>query len=740
MKLLSSLQRTLSLHFLLVAVLPALLFGVVTIGLLHNHLRDTIYERNQLLAEDIAVATDQFLGRVERDLTRVARILTDGDIVQPQAIDAFLEQMTLNSERFEAIIRLDARNRIVNLAVGSHSNGQKEDYRFVDLSHLDMVRQNRPIDRPVWSDVFTSMVSGQPSVTLVLPLADGLLLGNVNLQTLVQLMGNLTSGEADNSAVIDRDGTLVATSDPNFRAQLGSYGLHLAVERALQGRRQTLVEQHDQQQLLESSALIKRTGWVSWVGVDLDAKMLPVVYTRNLLVGILLMAILLAASIALINARRLLQPLSVLSRRAGQIAAGRYADELPSSGFREIDRLTISLQAMSQAIKEREQSLINSEERFRSLVNSIEGTVWEMDVATGQYLFVSEHSLDMFGYRPQQWLDDPGLWPLHVHPDDLARLGIRERRELARKELHDIEYRVLTASGELIWVRDLVTVATVEGQPLRLLGVMVSIADRKRNDAELERYRAHLEDLVAQRTRELETTQHELVQKERLAVLGQLTATVSHEIRNPLGTVANALYLLRETLGSDCLARIERPLTLAERSIQRCDGIISELFDFTRQQELQKVALLLDLWLAEMLEEMVWPDNVRCHWQLDSGASVLADPERLRRALVNVIANALQAMEEKGPGEHRLEVSTRRLAQRCEIVVSDTGGGIPEQIRERIYEPLFSTKTFGVGLGVPIIRNIMTDHGGGVDYWSKVGEGTTVTLWLPLEHADPAAA
>jgi PAS domain S-box-containing protein len=392
---------------------------------------------------------------------------------------------------------------------------------------------------------------------------------------------------------------------------------------------------------------------------------------------------------------------------------------------------------MVQAIREREQSMISSEQRFRNLVNSIDGMVWEMDAATGRYLFVSDRSLAMFGYSPSQWLEEPELWSRFVHPADLVRLGIRERRELARDDRHDLEYRLLNARGESVWVRDLVTLVDVGDQPSRLLGVMISITERKRTEAELERYRAHLEDLIAQRTCELQAAQNELVQKERLAVLGQLTATVSHEIRNPLGTVSNALYMLRETLGSDCLARIERPLALAERSIQRCDGIISELFDFTRQRELQRVPLPLDAWVAELLEEKVWPDYVRCHWQLGSGVTVLADPERLRRALVNVIDNALQAMEGLGAGEQHLVVRTRRLAQRCEIMVSDTGGGIPDEIRERIYEPLFSTKNFGVGLGVPIICNIMTDHGGGVDYQSKVGEGTTVTLWLPLEVTAP---
>jgi signal transduction histidine kinase len=138
---------------------------------------------------------------------------------------------------------------------------------------------------------------------------------------------------------------------------------------------------------------------------------------------------------------------------------------------------------------------------------------------------------------------------------------------------------------------------------------------------------------------------------------------------------------------------------------------------------------------------MVWPATVQCHWHFASGVTVMADPERLRRALVNVVTNALQAMEAKGAGEQHLEIATRQLSGRCEIVVRDSGEGIPEAIRERIFEPLFSTKNFGVGLGVPIIRNIMEDHGGGVDYRSEVGEGTTVTLWLPLpvDQLTPAA-
>jgi signal transduction histidine kinase len=328
------------------------------------------------------------------------------------------------------------------------------------------------------------------------------------------------------------------------------------------------------------------------------------------------------------------------------------------------------------------------------------------------------------------------FWTRHVAPDDLARVMIRGRHSLALNEKRDLMYRFMTATGKPIWIRDLVTVIWENEEPVRLLGVMIDVSERKQSEEELERYRTSLEMLVVQRTSELQAAQQELLMKERLAVLGQLTATVSHEIRNPLGTVSNSLYLLRETLGADCLGKVERPLALAERSVQRCDGIISELLDFTRQRQLQCEPVQLDSWLAMILDEMLWPAAIQCHWQFASGVTVSVDPERLRRALVNVINNALQAMEGKGEGEACLEIATRRLNDRCEIIVRDSGGGIPDEIRERIFEPLFSTKNFGVGLGVPIIRNIMQDHGGGVEYQSKVGAGTTVTLWLPL----PAAA
>jgi PAS domain S-box-containing protein len=733
MKRVFTLQRTLSVHFLLVAILPALTFGLIAISLLHRDLQARIYQQNQLFSEEIAATTTLFLAEVEHDLATVARVVDAGTILNPEAVDAFLEAAVVRAGRFESICLLDRSLRVINLGLEATAANQAKVQPGTDFSRHPLFQRHDVIERPVWGDTFVSPDTGVPSVSLVMPVRAGMLLGNINLQFLDELMGRFAAGTGDHFAIVDQAGNLLATSDPISTAPGIDPRAHAAIAHALRGESQTTVERHQGQLLLESTAAIAQTGWVVWVGVDLEHKMAAVDDVRNLLAGFMLLALFLGGSIALLDARRLFLPLADLNRRTAQIGAGIYDFQPNPSGLVEIDNLADSMQQMTLAIRDRERSLGDSEQRFRNLVNSIDGTVWEMDIDSGRYLFVSEQSATLFGYSPARWLNDPGFWLSRVYPEDREHAILCGRFDFSITTRHDHEYRFIAANGRVLWIRDLVNVIREDGQPRRLLGVMIDATVRKQAAAELERYRSDLEALVRQRTRELRAAQDELVQKERLAVLGQLTATVSHEIRNPLGTVSNALYLLRETLGDDCLEQVERPLALAERGVVRCDGIISELLDFTRRRELQRVPVELDGWLANLLEEMVWPTGLQRRQFLASGVTVLVDPERLRRAMVNIIDNALQAMTSLPQGRQRLEIRTQRFDNRCAIVVRDSGPGIPADIMERIYEPMFSTKTFGVGLGVPIICNIIADHGGTVDYQSTAGEGTTVSLWLPLQ-------
>lgn len=218
-----------------------------------------------------------------------------------------------------------------------------------------------------------------------------------------------------------------------------------------------------------------------------------------------------------------------------------------------------------------------------------------------------------------------------------------------------------------------------------------------------------------------------LRRQERLAALGQLTATVSHELRNPLGTLRTALYIVAQRLrGQD--TSLDTVLDRMERSIVRCDAIVSELLEYNRLRPLDVQPTELDAWLAETLDELPQRPAVTLHRDLRAAATLAIDRERLRRCLVNLVSNAGDAMPRGG----ELTVSAHRDDGHVLIDIADTGCGILPADLPKIFEPLFSTKSFGVGLGLCIVKQIVEQHGGRVSVESQMGTGTTFHVELPL--------
>lgn len=236
----------------------------------------------------------------------------------------------------------------------------------------------------------------------------------------------------------------------------------------------------------------------------------------------------------------------------------------------------------------------------------------------------------------------------------------------------------------------------------------------------------------------LRETQHELAQTERLATIGQLTATVSHELRNPLGTLMTSVSVLTRYLdGTEPHVREE--LQRIQRNVWRCVRIIEDLLEFSRKREATLRPVAIDDWIEQQIREMRDPSGVKVCFDLKSGAKLLIDSEKLRQAFVNILQNAFhatQSMEEHTGRPQEVIVRTRNLERMVAISISDTGPGMSAEVKRHMFEPLFSTKAFGVGLGMPLIKRIADQHGGSVDVDSEVGKGTTVTVMLPFapEH------
>lgn len=266
-----------------------------------------------------------------------------------------------------------------------------------------------------------------------------------------------------------------------------------------------------------------------------------------------------------------------------------------------------------------------------------------------------------------------------------------------------------------------------------------ALADAHR---EIRAFNEELEGRVEQRTAELHAAQQELVRKERLSVLGQLTATVAHELRNPLSSIRNTVFTMKESTAR-VAPQLERPLARIERSVVRCDRIIDDLLDYTRLRALQRTTVAADQWLGEILDEQPVPHNVRLVRRFEASSySVLLDADRMRRVIINLVENASQAlMEAEAFGCERLIVVTTRAANAgYELTIEDNGPGIPADVLPKVFEPLFSTKSFGTGLGLPTVKQIVEQHAGEITIASEVGNGTRVTIHLPNAAREEIAA
>jgi signal transduction histidine kinase len=257
----------------------------------------------------------------------------------------------------------------------------------------------------------------------------------------------------------------------------------------------------------------------------------------------------------------------------------------------------------------------------------------------------------------------------------------------------------------------------------------------------LGRRRRYAEALVEARTQELrdsldqlERAQQQLVLSERLAAIGQVASTVGHELRNPLGVMANAVYLLR--LRTDDAASL-RQLDTLDREVHSAARISSDLLDFARTRDPDWTTVDLADLVSECLSVVPRPAGVEVVRNETGGLDdVRADRDQLRQVLVNLLTNAYDAMPDGGT----ITISTRRLDGAVRIEVADDGVGLDDETKARLFEPFFTTKARGTGLGLAVSKRLVEAHSGTISVTSVRGEGARFAVVLPLATAAPRTA
>jgi two-component system NtrC family sensor kinase len=219
------------------------------------------------------------------------------------------------------------------------------------------------------------------------------------------------------------------------------------------------------------------------------------------------------------------------------------------------------------------------------------------------------------------------------------------------------------------------------------------------------------------------------VREERLAVLGQLAGGIVHELRNPLGWIKGSTYFLDMAL-EDPAPDVKKALELLKSGVVKSERIIESLLGFARSGSPRRREVGVNKVVRETLSTIDAPDSVEVVCRLDEPMpDILADPDQLDLVFGNLVLNAIQAMPDGG----KLTVASKIAGASVLISFADTGTGISEENLERIFDPLFTTKTSGMGLGLALIKMLVEEHEGRIEVESEEGEGTIFTVRLPIE-------
>jgi len=376
---------------------------------------------------------------------------------------------------------------------------------------------------------------------------------------------------------------------------------------------------------------------------------------------------------------------------------------------------------LSNQIAKTGETLRESEERLRGFMNSATDGFIVLDSKLN-YLDINKAALKITGLTKEEVV---GKSITDVEPD-IKKTGRYNK------------YMEVLKTGNPFFVDDLVPHPKFGDIHLSLsafkvgdrLGItIVDITDQKRTQEELKKHRDHLEQLVEERTKELQHSQEQLVRQEKLTVLGQLAGGVGHELRNPLGAIKNAAYFLNMVLKQP-EPEVKETLGILDREVATSERIISSLLGFARPKPPVRRKVDINEVVKEMLSCTTVPENVEVVRQLDESLpDITADPDQLGQVFGNIIRNGIQAIPEDGQLVVKSEVFQSGWVA---ISFTDTGVGIPLEEQQRVFEPLFTTKTKGIGLGLALTKILVEGHDGTIEVQSEVGKGSTFTVRLPI--------
>jgi PAS domain S-box-containing protein len=408
--------------------------------------------------------------------------------------------------------------------------------------------------------------------------------------------------------------------------------------------------------------------------------------------------------------------------------------------------------------------------RLQYLINNTPAIIYA-SVPSGDFkmTYVSDNVLHVLGYEPLEMISDPNFWFNHIHPDDAAEI-FSSLAFLFTEGHRTYEYRFLSNTRGYIWMHDMLHLVRDDlGNPIEVVGSLTDITARKNMEEDL-RHKGEEQQILIKK---LQETQHQLLQAEKMASVGQLAAGIAHEINNPIGFVNSNLSSL-QTYSATLFRVIDQYNHLSDRLAITSESkqIIAEInktfdLDFLKEdisdlikESLDGLKRVRDIvhslknfshvgetdWLEADIHEgiestlHIVQNEIKYKVSVEKRYGTLPMVQcilsQLNQVFMNLFINAAQAIKDKGIIAINTGTEIKDGVDCVWIKVTDTGVGIPPENLNRIFEPFFTTKPIGsgTGLGLSVAYGIIDKHNGKISVQSAVGKGTRFTIYLPIKQ------
>ncbi|MDA3971414.1 MAG: PAS domain S-box protein [Desulfobulbaceae bacterium] len=389
------------------------------------------------------------------------------------------------------------------------------------------------------------------------------------------------------------------------------------------------------------------------------------------------------------------------------------------AGYRGIDRDITERKQTAQALTE-------SEHRFKTILDATMDGILVADGQSKMFVTGNNAICDMLGYEMAELTR---LGVEDIHP---AKSLLEVQRQFERQMKGEISVApslpVQRKDGSVFYA-DVSSAPMVLAERPLLVGVFHDVTERKQVEEKIRTLNDELEEKVQKRTQLLLAAQEDLVRKEKLALLGQVAGSVGHELRNPLGVMNNAVYFLQTVL-TDADETTREYLNIIQNGVADADRIVADLLDSVRTKEPQPAAIGVGELIDQTLHTLTVPDTITVNLDIpETLPSVWVDGRQIQQVFRNLIGNSVEAMVEGGTLAINALANSREGT--VSVSVRDTGCGIGPEMLDRLFQPLFTTKARGIGLGMMVVKNLTEANGGSVKVESEVGKGSVFSVTLP---------